>query len=200
MKRPKDVDAYIAGHPEDAAALEKLRGVLLATELEECIKWGAPCYTIDGKNVVGLAAFKSYVGLWFHQGVFLEDPHGVLVNAQEGKTKALREWRFHSLREIKVTQVRAYVREAIAKQREGKSMPPAVPSQAEVLLPDELEQGFAQHKRAAAAFDKLTPGRQREYAKYVAEAKRSETRSRRVTKILPMIEAGVGLHDKYRSC
>ena len=94
MKKTKTVEDYIAGNGEWTEALEKLRSILLDTEMEETVKWGAPVYTIDGKNVVGIGAFKSYVGLWFFQGVFLKDKEKVLVNAQEGKTKALRQWRF----------------------------------------------------------------------------------------------------------
>ena len=89
MQRAASVDDYIENHKEWAAALTKLRKVLNATELEETVKWGGPCYTIDGKNVVGMGAFSEHVALWFYQGVFLKDPDGVLINAQEGTTRAL---------------------------------------------------------------------------------------------------------------
>ena len=85
MLRAKSVDAYIERNPQWAAALKKLRKILNATELEETVKWGGPCYTYEGKNVVGLGSFKSYVGLWFHQGALLKDEAKVLINAQEGK-------------------------------------------------------------------------------------------------------------------
>lgn len=199
MKKANTVDEYLAAHAEHGAALDKLRAILIATELDECIKWGAPCYTLAGKNVIGLAAFKTYVGLWFHQGVFLDDPDGVLVNAQEGKTKALRQWRFSSARDIKVRQVRAYVRDAIAKMQLGKTMAPSRKTGGEEP-PPELARALEQDKPARDAFGALTPGKRREYCDYVSEAKRAETKERRVTKILPMISAGAGLHDKYRGC
>ena len=69
--------------------------------LEETVKWGGPVYVADGKNIVGLGAFKSYFALWFFQGALLADQEKVLVNAQEGRTKALRQWRFENKREIK---------------------------------------------------------------------------------------------------
>lgn len=198
MKGAATVDEYIEGHPEWAVALQKLRKVLTATELEETVKWGAPCYTIGGKNVVGVAAMKNHVALWFHQGVFLSDPDRVLITASDGKTKALRQWRFTSAKEIPATRLKAYLREAIANQREGKQLAPARDQPLE--MPPELAQALRGHQPARRAFEALSKGRQREYAEYVASAKQAKTKASRLAKILPMIESGVGLNDKYRNC
>lgn len=196
MKRATSVDDYIARHPQWRVALEKLRRILTATELVETVKWGGPCYTIDGKNVVGLAAFTNYVGLWFHQGVFLSDPDKVLINAQEGTTKALRQLRFGSDKEIEVATVKAYVAEAIANQKQGKAL--KADRSKPVVVPAALRTALAKRPQAKKAFAVLSKGRQREYAEYVAEAKRDETRASRLAKILSMIEAGGGLNDRYR--
>jgi len=196
MKRSRTVDEYIDGAEQWQEELQMLRKILLAAPLTETVKWGAPCYTVDGKNVVGLAAFKEYVGLWFHQGALLSDPEGHLINAQPGKTKALRQWRFASKREIKPRLIKSYVLEAIALQKQGKGIKPERSKQVE--LPAELRGVFAANRRAKQAFAKLTPGRRREYAEYVAEAKRESTRQARIKKILPMILAGHGLNDRYR--
>ena len=85
---------------------------------------GAPCYTLNGKMIVGLGAFKSYVALWFYQGALLADTEGVLINAQEGKTKALRQWRFDSKRAIAARKIKAYVREAISLQEQALEIKP----------------------------------------------------------------------------
>lgn len=198
MKRYSSVDDYIENAEAWHDELVRLREILLSTELEETVKWGAPCYTYDGKNVVGVGAFKSYVGLWFHQGALLSDPEGVLINAQEGQTKALRQWRFDSAKEIKVRAIKAYVKEAIGLVREGRHV--KVDRAQPVVVPPELAAAFKRDKKAKAAFDALTKGRQREYAGHVADAKRESTRVARVDKIIPMITKGVGLHDKYRNC
>ena len=197
MKKHDSVDDYIEKAPHWQDELRQLRKALLATGLDETVKWGAPCYTFAGKNLVGLAAFKSYVGLWFHQGALLSDPEHVLINAQAGKTKALRQWRFGSKREIKVRTVKAYIQEAIELQRQGKAL--KADRSKPVVLPPELRKALAANKRAKAAFEKLTPGRRREYADYVGEAKRESTRRARVEKAIPLIVAGKGLHDKYRT-
>ena len=198
MHRAKSVEEYIENHPQWTTALKKLRKILTATKLEENVKWGGPCYTFDGKNVVGLGAFSEYVGLWFHQGVFLSDPDKVLINAQEGTTKALRQWRFTSDKEIKPGRVKAYLLEAIENQKKGKAIKPTRDKR--VLVPPELKQALRKKAKASGAFEALTNGRQREYAAYIASAKRPETKTSRLAKILPMIEAGSGLNDKYRSC
>ena len=178
-----------------SAELARLRAILQETPLEETIKWGAPCYTANGKNVVGMAAFKAYFGLWFHQGALLADEAGVLINAQEGKTKALRQWRFASAKEIKPRIIKRYVREAIALAAEGRSIKPE--RQKPLSIPAELSDALARSKKSSTAFASLSKGKQREYADYIAEAKREETKLKRVDKILPMIAAGQGLHDKY---
>ena len=196
MKRHKTVDDYIASSDQWGAELKKIRGILAATDLVEEVKWGAPCYTYDGKNVVGMAGFKSYFGLWFHQGALLKDGQNVLINAQEGTTKALRQWRMQSGKEIKPAVIKRYVREAIQLVKDGKQIGPA--KKKALALPPELKKAFAKSKAAKKKFDQLTPGKQREYAEYISSAKRDDTRQKRLDKILPMIKAGSGLNDKYR--
>jgi uncharacterized protein YdeI (YjbR/CyaY-like superfamily) len=197
MKRYKTVDDYIKNAGQWQAELGRLRDILNSTELTEEVKWGAPCYTFGGKNVVGLAGFKSYVGLWFHQGALLKDDLDVLINAQEGTTKALRQWRMQSAKDIRPAVIKRYVKEAIQLVRDGKSIGPAKKKASTV--PTELKQALSKNKTAQKKFSELTPGRQREYAEFIVSAKRPETKQKRLDKILPMIGAGVGLNDKYRS-
>ena len=123
MKRYQSVDDYIAGSAGWRDELCKLRAILAATELEETVKWGMPCYTHRGKNVVALAAFKSYVGLWFFQGALLQDQRSVLINAQQGKTKSQRQWRFENLQEIKPRFVKAYIAEAMRVAEQDQHVP-----------------------------------------------------------------------------
>ena len=121
MPGKKTVEQYIDNADQWRDELMQLRRILTSTRLEESVKWGAPCYTFGGKNVVGIGAFKSYVGLWFFQGALLSDPDGVLINAQTGKTKAMRQWRFTSAREIKTRAIRTYVTEAIELAARGQA-------------------------------------------------------------------------------
>ena len=190
------VDDYLKKHDTWQSQLVTLRNLLSKLPLEETTKWGVPCYTYEGKNIVGIGAFKNHVALWFYQGALLKDDRGVLINAQTEKTRAMRQWRFTREDKIPTTIVKRYVREAIKNQARGIEIKPdrAKP----LVIPDELSEYLKQNKFVATAFGNLTKGKQREYADHIASAKQAETRNRRLEKIAPLILAGKGLHDKYR--
>lgn len=160
------------------------------------MKWGAPTYCIKGKNVVGIGAFKNYVGLWFHQGVFLQDPAKVLVNAGENKTKGLRQWRFKSVEEIDTDLIKGYVLEAIDNQKKGLVI--KVEKSREIELPTLLEKELKANASLKTAFSQFTFGKQKEFAEYISGAKQETTKQRRLKKIIPMVLEGIGLNDKYR--
>lgn len=196
MKRPKDADDYIASLEHFQAETRRLREILLKLPLDESIKWMSPAYDYKGRLVVSLVAFQKHFGLWFHQGALLSDPDKVLVNAQEGKTKAMRHWRFTSGKEIRVRQIQSYLKEAMEHAAEGRKVP--IANAKRVDVPRELQAALDSDPACAETFEALTSGKRREYAEYVATAKRQETRDRRVEKVVPMIRAGKGLNDKYR--
>lgn len=193
-----EVTSYINSHPEWKTELDMLRTIVLKSPLQETLKWASPVYTYSGKNMVGIGAFKQYCAIWFFQGALLKDKDGILINAQEGKTKALRQWRFDNLRDIDENKILLYVNEAIENQKKGLEIKPETKKQ--WVLPEELQRAFHQNSALLNAFEKFTPGRQKEFAEYITEAKRENTRMDRLEKITPMIMAGIGLHDKYRNC
>lgn len=196
MQSNKSVEGFIEKQTAWKEPLLKFREILLATELEETVKWGQPVYALDGKNVLGIGAFKAYVGIWFYQGTFLQDPKGVLINAQEGKTKAMRQLRFSSIESVDYELVKAYVNEAIANQKAGKEI--KADTKKALVIPKELQDALDKNNKLEAHFQQFTKGKQREFTDYISEAKREETRLNRIEKIIPMIMGGVGLNDKYR--
>ena len=123
-----------------------------------------------------------------------------LINAQEGKTKGLRQWRFESADEVKASRdlILSYAEEAIQNQLDGKVV--KVERKAGVAIPEQLQKELDSDATLAERFASFTPGKQREFANHVAEAKREETKLKRIDKIKPMILDGVGLNDKYRNC
>ena len=145
-----------------------------------------------------MAAFKSYVGIWFFQGVFLSDPHRMLVNAQDGVTKALRQIRFRSIEEMDASILLEYIQEAIQNQKEGKELKPSKAK--EIVIPAELKAALNANNLLNEAFNTLTLGKQKEYAEYIEKAKREATKISRLEKIVPMILSGIGLYDKYKNC
>jgi len=199
MQRAANVEEYLEIKNEWKNELNLLRSIIQKTELVECIKWGAPTYTIAGKNVVGLGAFKGYVGIWFFQGALLSDTKKLLLNAQEGKTNAMRQMRFTSLNEIDEETILYYLEEAILNQKKGKTVPIAKKS-SKFEIPTELKQALDADLKAADMFAKFTAYKQKEYALHIAQAKRESTKLKRIEKIIPMILKGIGLNDKYRNC
>jgi uncharacterized protein YdeI (YjbR/CyaY-like superfamily) len=175
--------------------LALLRAILVKTTLEVATKWGGDVYTFKGKNVVGIAGFKNYFTIWFFNGVFLQDPKKVLVNAQDGVTKALRQWRFYSKDDIDEKLILTYTNEAIENEKLGKKLATV---KKKTILSDFFQKELNADPELKKGFEKLTPGRQREYVEHIETAKREETKIARMEKIKPMIFSGLGLHDKYK--
>ncbi|MEN8790439.1 MAG: DUF1801 domain-containing protein [Flavobacteriaceae bacterium] len=189
-------DAYFEKDHHFKDGIIFLRKLALQTELEETVKWGAPVYTIGGKNVLGIMSFKNHFGLWFFNGVFLSDPKSVLENAQAGKTKAMRHWKFSAIDEINPTDVLGYIQEAIENQKKGLMVRPGRKQSAKIpsLLKIELEQNEYLKKQ----FQGLSAYKQSEFCEYIESAKQEKTKISRMKKILPMIQQGIGINDKYR--
>ena len=199
MKKITSVEEYIEVHSKWADALTLLRDIITSTELEETLKWSAPVYSLNGKNVLGLGAFKNHFGIWFFNGVFLKDEKKLLVNAQE-KTKALRQMRFESIDEIDKNAVLDYVKEAIENQKLGKEIKPKKTTKKAIIIPEELQQVLKKSTKLQTSFETLSPYKQKEYCEYIATAKREATKQSRLAKIIPKILQGIGLNDKYKNC
>ena len=198
MKRFETTQEYIANNKNWKQSLILLRDILLSAKLGETIKWGMPVYTFERKNIAGMGAFKSYVGLWFFQGALLKDKKGKLINAQSGRTKALRQWRFNSKKEIEKESkaIKQYLEEAISNRKQGKEIKPERKKPLEI--PKELNAVFKKDKKIKESFYALTLAKQRDYCEYVSEAKRESTKNSRLEKIVPMILKRTGLNDKYK--
>jgi len=177
--------------------LKALRKIILSTGLTETIKWGNPVYTYQNGNVVGITAFKAHFGVWFFQGALLKDKHKKLMNAQEGRTKAMRQWRMTSKADIDESILHLYLKEAIENEKNGRRIEADKPIRKTPALPPELKTALTKSAKLKTAFESLTPGRQKEYAEYITSAKRAETKLSRIQKITPIILSGAGLNDKY---
>ncbi|MFN3753649.1 YdeI/OmpD-associated family protein [Flavobacterium sp.] len=172
-----------------------LRAIVLKTELVETNKWGGEVYTVNNKNVLGIGSFKNYFALWFFNGVFLKDEAKVLVNANEGVTKALRQWRFTSATEIDEKLILHYINEAIANEKAGLAFKP---EKKEAMQCAFFEAELNKNTALKKALEQLTPFKQKEYWEYMATAKQEKTKVTRLEKITPMILEGKGFNDKYR--
>ena len=198
MKTSKTVEQYISNSGHWQEALMLLREILLGLKLQETIKWSSPVFTHYGKNVVGISYYKNFVSMWFYQGVLLNDKHKKLISAQEGVTKALRQWRFETTKEIEKDSsiIQAYIKEAIANAEAGKTIKPEKGKP--LVIPPELQEAFKKDKKLKFAYDTMNLTNRRDFADYISSAKRPETRQSRLDKIIPMILEGKGINDKYK--
>lgn len=175
--------------------LAYLRQLILATGLLEDCKWGVPCYTYQGGNVLLLSAFTKYCSISFFKGILLQDEQQLLVKPGP-HSHAGRLFKFTNLSSIQAIEkeISAYIYEAMAIEKAGLTVPP--PSNT-TPVPKELEAHFAKDPALQAAFEALTPGRQRGYLIHFTQPKQEKTRISRIEKCIPMILSGIGLHDKY---
>lgn len=176
------------------AEYSKLRTILLSCPVEEALKWGVPAYLHDGKNVALVHGFKDYCAVLFPKGVLLEDPKGVLIQ-QTPNVQSARQVRFTSVAQITklAPTLKAFVKQAIALEQSGAKV--KLKKVEEYEVPAELQQRLDDDAALNDAFEALTPGRQRGYLYFIAQAKQSKTRAARVEKSIPRIMAGKGFDD-----
>ena len=196
MEKSEKLKAYYEKEHSFRDGIAQLRELALQSGAKEDYKWSFPVYTHQGKNVFGICKFKHHFGVWFFHGVFLKDPKNVLENAQEGKTKGMRHWKFNSMEEIDGKGVLTYMLESLDNQEKGLEIKAEKTSK--VYVPELLQTELDKNTALQTAYEQFTPYKQKEFCEYIDEAKQEKTKLRRLEKILPMIEKGIGLNDAYR--
>lgn len=197
MAKVENVAQFIEQHSKWSKQLMELRKLLASFNLTETIKWGSPVYTKDGKNLFGIGAFKNHYGIWFFQGALLKNNTELLVNAQEGKTQAMRQIKLDENINLDMEVLKPYIIEAIAAHDEGKKVQLIQPNPVEP--PTLIINAFNKDQKLKEAFDLLSQGKQKEYSLFLIEAKKEETKHNRLNKIIPMILSGIVLNDKYKN-
>jgi uncharacterized protein YdeI (YjbR/CyaY-like superfamily) len=188
------VDQFLRKAKNWREEFEKLRMLCLDCGLTEELKWGKPCYTYQGSNVVLIHGFKNYCALLFIKGALLKDPEGILVQQTEN-VQAARQIRFTNVRKIvELTPVlKRYIKEAIEVENAGLEV--NYKKTSEFAIPQEFQNRLNNSPGLKKAFTALTPGRQRGYILYFSAAKQSKTREARIEKCTPLILEGKGLND-----
>lgn len=174
--------------------LVTLREVILEHELMEVMKWGAPCYTYDQKNVLILTALKDFCALSFLQGAALHDPDGWLVSPGPHSRYA-RYLKFQTTADVERMRepTHALIRQAIDLVRSGAKFTPEIQPEP---LPEELQRALEFDPVLAEMFTSLTPGRQRSHILYIGGASSTAARERRVERCVPRIMAGKGFQER----
>lgn len=188
------VDELLAGKSHWQEELQALRVIALGCGLAEEIKWGNPCYTQEGKNIVLLHSFKEYCAVLFFKGALIADNSGMLVQQTEN-VQAARQARFTTLAEIKKTRpvLKKLILAAIEVEKAGLAV--TFKKVDEYVVPEEFTAALKKSAALKKAFNALTPGRQRAYLLHFSSAKQSKTRLARIEKCSERILAGKGLTD-----
>jgi uncharacterized protein YdeI (YjbR/CyaY-like superfamily) len=171
-----------------------LREIALASGLEEEVKWGQPTYTLNSKNIILIHSFKEYCGVLFFKGALLADSENILVQQTEN-VQAARQARFTNLKDVQKSSetLKIYIFEAIEIEKSGVKIEAKKTS--DYPMPDELKHKFKELPELKAAFENLTPGRQRGYLLHFSQAKQSATRLSRIEKNMEAIFNGKGLNE-----
>ncbi|MEK4563835.1 DUF1801 domain-containing protein [Alkalihalobacillus sp. FSL R5-0424] len=195
MNQNSKVDAFLERENKWKEEFITLRNIVCSADVVEEFKWGNPCYTVNGKNVVLIHGFKEYCALLFMKGALLTDTDGILVQQTEN-VQAARQIRFKNLQEVEGNKEKiiAYINQAIEVEKAGLKV--ELNLDTEKTIPLELEQKFQEYPDLEEAFKKLTPGRQRAYLLYFSQAKQAKTRVTRIEKYVQHILDGKGLKDE----
>ena len=192
-KKENKIEAFFQPNSRWAEPLAVLRELLLLSGLVEDFKWGKPAYTHNGEIVAMLFEFKESSAIGFYKGALLKDEAKILVAPGE-HSQSMRMVKFTRADEVrsKMEILRAYLAEALALNDAGEEI---TFTHKDVEMPEELSQILEHSPEAKLAFHSLTPGRQRAYMLYFADAKQPKTRVARIEKYLPRILGGKGMLD-----
>ena len=188
------VDALLSKAEKWQKEFKKLRAIVLGCGLTEELKWGQPCYTFQNKNIVLIHGFKEYCALLFFKGALLKDSKHILIQQTEN-VQAARQVRFTNAGEIVKLErtLKEYVFQAVEVERAGLKVKKKETS--DFKVPEEFQNKLNKVPALKAAFERLTPGRQRSYLFYFSQPKQSKTRVARVEKCMQQILDGKGLND-----
>ncbi|HET8749938.1 MAG TPA: YdeI/OmpD-associated family protein [Sphingomicrobium sp.] len=198
MSREPRIDAYIAkAAPFARPILEKVRERVHAAVpgVEEAVKWGAPGFTIEGKILLIMAAFKAHAALNFWRGQEIGD----------GQAKAGAMGQFGRLTSIDDlppdAELDALIREAaaLAKTAPAPRKTKHAPKPAPEMHPD-FATALAKAPKAKAILDGFPPSAQRDYVEWIAEAKQDATRAKRIATAIEWLGEGKRRHWKYQNC
>jgi uncharacterized protein YdeI (YjbR/CyaY-like superfamily) len=198
MSRDPRIDAYIARQADFARPiLEHLRRIVheAAPEVEEAIKWSMPHFTYKGRLFAGMAAFKAHAtfGLWRAGAVLGETGSERDAMGQFGRLTSLDDLPPEE-------ELKTIIRQAAAHAEKGPAPRPKKAPKPEIEMPEDFRVALSAEPKAAATYEAFPPSCRRDYLEWVVEAKRPETRAKRIAQAVEWIAEGKKRHWKYQNC
>ena len=196
MSRDPRVDAYIARQADFARPiLEHLRAAVHAArpDVEEGIKWGMPAFLLKGRILGNMAAFKAHATFGVWRGTAVVEGAKSEARGQFGRLTSLADLPADA-------ELAALIEKAAALVEAGPAPRPKKAAKAEPPVPDDLRSAIDDEPKAAAVFAAFPPSCRREYVEWVVEAKRPETRAKRVAQTVEWLAQGKRRNWKYENC
>jgi len=198
MKQDPRIDAYIDRQAEFAKPiLKSLREAVHAAcpDCEETLKWSSPSFMYKGQILAGMAAFKQHASFGFWRGSLVLDKDDKQMSGmgQFGRLTSLDDLPLRK-------ELEALVKKAMQLTDEGVKPPRDKHRKAPFTVPQDLRAAIDAVPAAAATFDNFPPSCQREYVEWVTEAKRDETRTKRLNQSVEWLAEGKKRHWKYENC
>ncbi|RYD96335.1 MAG: hypothetical protein EOP50_06755 [Sphingobacteriales bacterium] len=195
------IDAYIEkAAPFAQPILHHLRDIVHrhCPDVQETVKWSAPHFEYLGRLQFNLAAFKEHCIFGFWLAPLMTDPSGLLHFADKGSMGSLG--RIASLKDLPPDKVlKDLIKQSMRLTEEGvRPKKKEVKQAIELEIPDDFLAVLKQHKRAQEAFKNFPPSHRNEYITWITEAKREETRAKRITEAIGMLSEGKSRHWKYQ--
>ena len=198
MIATEQINQYISEQPEwQRKLLVRLRQLIHAThpDVEEMWRWNAPHFDSNDHIMIGLLAFNKHVAVWFHKGMLINDPRKLFEKADD---KGMRSYKLEEGDEIKEAAFIDLVRKAVVLNAKGIKLTDAKPPRRSLVVPKELEAILDKDETAREHWDKFPYSHRKEYVEWIEEAKRDETRTRRIAEAYQKIREGVGRSDKHK--
>lgn len=198
MPDRKKVDAYIANAaPFAQPILRHVRAAIRAgcPSIEERIKWGVPAFVNKG-IVAGMAAFKAHATFGFWRWKDLADPKG-LFERRDG----MMGTRYTDVKDLPAKAVIAeYAKRALALDESGVKAKKVRVKRPETKVPADLAAALRKDAKARKVFEGFAPSHRREYIEWIEEAKRPETRAKRLAETMRLLARGKSRNWKYENC
>jgi hypothetical protein len=199
MQAQEQINLYIAEQPEwQRKLLVRFRQLIHSTDenVEESWKWNSPHF--DHKGImIGMNAFKKFVGIWFHKGALLKDTHGLFEVTGKEDEKGMRAYKVHEGETINEKAFVDLLKQAIKVNEAGMKLTATKPAKKSLEVPPELESVLKKDDMAWEHWEKFTYSHKKEYLEWITDARKEETRKRRIAQALEMIREGQGRNDKY---
>jgi uncharacterized protein YdeI (YjbR/CyaY-like superfamily) len=190
----EEVLQYIEVMPEFSKAIcKKLRQIILKADkdIQEDWKWG-PNYYCKGM-VCGYGAFQKHVKLTFFNGAAMKDERKLFNHCVDSEFS--RSIKYTDIAQVDEQAITAYVKESAAVNKSGYKR---MIKDKTVDVPEDLQKAFASNKSAWKFFDNLSYGYKKDYVEWVTRAKKDETRTDRINKVVSMCAEERRMNDKYK--